>query len=191
MADHDKTKAPRCGYGHTAYFGGCEECPYVDWPTTGLEPGTAEKDRRDDAKAIIRDLLAVMPDMPSTAHAALAVTNARSFLKQGEIDADASREPIQAPENGEKDPEWRAIRRSIDMFVGRVPTIGKHSAVHVSHIKETVARLDAAGDRAAADTIVWQCWYRALDRERERFLLSHAAETADRHHREQERPDHD
>jgi hypothetical protein len=85
--------------------------------------------------------------------------------------------PIDAPLNGEPDPEWRAIRRAIDQFVGRVPVISKHRAVHNTTLAETVARLDAAGDREAADTIVWLCWFRALDRERERFLLADAAES--------------
>jgi hypothetical protein len=79
---------------------------------------------------------------------------------------------VDAPENGEPDAEWRAIRRTIDYFVGRVPTIGKHRAVNTAHIQAVVARLDEAGDREAADTIVWLCWHRALDRERERFLLA-------------------
>lgn len=86
--------------------------------------------------------------------------------------------PIEAPENGETDPEWRAIRRAIDQFVGRVPTISKHRAVTNAHIAAVVERLDAAGDREAADTIVWQCWWRALDRERERFLMQDAQEGA-------------
>lgn len=85
-------------------------------------------------------------------------------------------EVVEAPENGEPDPEWRAIRRAIDQFVGRVPVISKHRAIHNTTLAETVARLDAAGDREAADTIVWLCWFRALDRERERFLLADAAE---------------
>lgn len=76
------------------------------------------------------------------------------------------------PPNGEKDPEWAAIKRAIDQFVGRVPTVGKHRAVNNAHLAETVAHLDAIGERAAADTIVWLCWWRALDRERERFLAA-------------------
>jgi hypothetical protein len=84
--------------------------------------------------------------------------------------------PIEPPENGEPDPEWRAIRRAIDQFAGRIPTIGKHRAVNNVHLADVVARLDAAGDREAADTIVWQAWHRALDRERERFLLADARE---------------
>ncbi len=79
---------------------------------------------------------------------------------------------IVPPENGEPDPEWRAIKRAIDQFVGRVPTISKHRALNNAHIKGVVDRLDASGDHEAADTIVWQCWWRALDRERERFLLA-------------------
>lgn len=85
--------------------------------------------------------------------------------------ADKAREAIVPPENGEADPEWRAIRRAIDQFAGRIPTISKHRAVHNEHLAKLVARLDATGDKEAADTIVWQCWFRALDRERERFLL--------------------
>jgi hypothetical protein len=83
-------------------------------------------------------------------------------------------EAIVPPVNGEPDPEWAVIRRAIDQFAGRVPTISKHRALHNTHLAAVVARLDAAGDREAADTIVWQCWYRALDRERERFLLEDA-----------------
>ena len=102
----------------------------------------------------------------------------RLSARVAELEAAASDqgEVIEAPENGEPDPEWRAIRRAIDQFVGRVPVINKHRAVHNTVIAETVARLDAAGDREAADVIVWQCWYRALDRERERFLLADAEE---------------
>jgi hypothetical protein len=84
--------------------------------------------------------------------------------------------PISAPANGEPDPAWAAIKRAIDQFVGRVPSIGKHRALNNSHLAELVERLDAAGDKEAADTIVWQCWWRALDRERERFLLTDADE---------------
>jgi hypothetical protein len=84
--------------------------------------------------------------------------------------------PIEPPENGEPDPAWRAIKRAIDQFAGRIPTISKHRATNNSHIAAVVSRLDAAGDSEAADTIVWQCWFRALDRERERFLLADARE---------------
>lgn len=83
-------------------------------------------------------------------------------------------EPIVPPPNGEPDPEWAAIKRAIDQFAGRVPTVSKHRAVHNAHLAAVVERLDEAGDREAADTIVWQAWYRALDRERERFLLDDA-----------------
>lgn len=83
---------------------------------------------------------------------------------------------VEAVPNGERDPAWAAIPRAIDQFVGRVPVVTKHQAVHNKHIAETVARLDEAGDRAAADTIVWLCWFSALDRERERFLNDHNAE---------------
>ena len=83
-------------------------------------------------------------------------------------------EPIEAPANGERDPEWAAIRRTIDYFVGRKPVIGKHRAVNTAHITAMVAHLDEIGEREAADTIVWLCWHRALDRERERFLTEDA-----------------
>lgn len=85
-------------------------------------------------------------------------------------------DPISAPANGEPDPEWAAIKRAIDQFVGRVPSIGKHRALNNAHLAAQVERLDATGDKEAADTIVWQCWWRALDRERERFLLADAEE---------------
>ena len=83
---------------------------------------------------------------------------------------------VKAPTNGEPDPAWAAIKRAIDQFVGRVPSIGKHRALNNAHLAALVERLDAAGDKEAADTIVWQCWWRALDRERERFLLADAEE---------------
>jgi hypothetical protein len=83
-----------------------------------------------------------------------------------------SRSAIEAPENNEPDEQWRSIKRAIDHFVGRVPSIGKHRAVNTAHIQAVVARLDAADDREAADTIVWLCWHRALDQVRERFLLA-------------------
>lgn len=135
---------------------------------------TQEDDR--DARMLIRDLLSALEGMPLQGHAALAASRAREFMETAPPSDDAGLPPIEAPRNGETDPEWRAIRRSIDLFVGRVPTVGKHRALNTAHIAETVARLDAGGDHAAADTIVWQCWHRALDRERERFLLEDARE---------------
>jgi len=109
----------------------------------------------------------------------LSLDDATSAVARHRIAAEArvsarEEDPIDPPENGEPDPQWRAIKRAIDQFAGRVPSISKHRATNNAHIAAVVARLDAAGDAEAADTIVWQCWFRALDRERERFLLADA-----------------
>lgn len=90
--------------------------------------------------------------------------------------AEADNGVVDAPPHEERSPEWKAIGRVIDQFVGRVPTVSKHRAVNGAYIAEVVARLDADGDHAAADTIVWLCWHTALDRERERFLQDYADE---------------
>lgn len=58
--------------------------------------------------------------------------------------------------------------------VGRKPTISKHRAANLAHIRDTVAALDAAGLTEAADTIVWSVWFRVLDHQREEFLLADA-----------------
>lgn len=86
----------------------------------------------------------------------------------------AREEEIVPPENKEPSEEWRAIKRAIDQFAGRIPSIGRHKAINNAHIAAVVARLDEAGDHEAADMIVWGCWWRALDRERDRFLATQA-----------------
>lgn len=146
----------------------------MDWPLVENGVDRAIDDYGNDGRVVIRDLLAALEGMDLAGHAALAASKAHEFMARTQPDGYDPLPPVEAPENGETDPEWRAIRRSIDLFVGRVPVVGKHRALNTRHIEETVARLDAAGDHAAADTIVWQCWHRALDRERERFLLDDA-----------------
>lgn len=47
-------------------------------------------------------------------------------------------------------------------FAGRKVGIGKHQAVHHQTLEAVVARLDAAGDREAADVIVWLTWWRNI-----------------------------
>lgn len=56
--------------------------------------------------------------------------------------------------------------------VGRIPTVTKHRAANLAHIKEMIDGLDVAGLRKEADTLAWSVWWRVLDRQREVFLLA-------------------
>ena len=58
--------------------------------------------------------------------------------------------------------------------LGRIPVISKYRAVNHAQLKETIAALDAAGMREAADTIVWLVWHRILDEQRHDFLMEDA-----------------
>jgi hypothetical protein len=62
--------------------------------------------------------------------------------------------------------------------VGRVPLISKHRALNVQVVRDTIARLDAAGDREAADVLVWQVWWRHIDENRHQFLIKDAEDRA-------------
>jgi hypothetical protein len=62
--------------------------------------------------------------------------------------------------------------RASEIYAGRVPSISKHRAINNVHIKTVVDRLDAVGEEEAADTLIWLLWWRDLDFERERFLIS-------------------
>lgn len=62
--------------------------------------------------------------------------------------------------------------KASEVYVGYKPTtVSKHRAVNNVHLKSVVDRLVAAGDHEAADTIIWQMWWRNIDAERERFLI--------------------
>lgn len=40
--------------------------------------------------------------------------------------------------------------------------VGKHTATNDGHLRRVIARLDAAGDAEAADTIAWLVWHHEL-----------------------------
>lgn len=62
--------------------------------------------------------------------------------------------------------------------LGRKPVIGKYQASNYVHLRDTIAALDARDLRAEADTIVWLCWWRVIDHNREEFLVANTKEDA-------------
>jgi hypothetical protein len=60
--------------------------------------------------------------------------------------------------------------------IGRKGCISKHRATNYKHVKDTIERLDAGGDREASDTLMWHVWFRILDHQREEFLLAYKDE---------------
>lgn len=62
--------------------------------------------------------------------------------------------------------------------VGRKATISKHVATNHQHLRRIISELDAAGMREAADTIIWQVWWRVLDQNRHEFLSRHKGQGA-------------
>ncbi|MDF0490037.1 hypothetical protein PX554_18025 [Sphingomonas sp. H39-1-10] len=62
--------------------------------------------------------------------------------------------------------------KASEVYAGYKPTaVSKHRALNNVHLKAVIDRLVAAGDHEAADTIIWQMWWRDLDAQRERFLI--------------------
>jgi len=63
--------------------------------------------------------------------------------------------------------------KASEVYSGYKPqAVSKHRALNNVHLKAVVDRLVAAGDHEAADTIIWQMWWRDLDAQRERFLIA-------------------
>lgn len=69
--------------------------------------------------------------------------------------------------------------KASEIYVGRVPTVGKHKACNNVHLKNVIDRLDAIGETEAADTIVWLLWWRDIVSNREQFLIKYWNEQLD------------
>lgn len=57
------------------------------------------------------------------------------------------------------DSQVRRLGLADRTYVGGV---GKHKATNDAHLRAVIARLDAAGDAEAADTIAWLIWHHEL-----------------------------
>lgn len=96
------------------------------------------------------------------------------------VAVDWSRDPETGLPRAASPPNPQARIEALEKIgaLGRKPVIGKHQASNYVHLRDTIAALDARDLRAEADTIVWLCWWRVIDHNREEFLVANAKEDA-------------